>query len=97
MADSAIASFPFINTFSAILFLHFDYTVWAHGCAECTADALFLVCHNSRIVAFLVDLVLCNCKNVFWTSIYTETAALADVFIKCNFRHFFLLVKNPLL
>ena len=97
MADSAIASLPFINTFSAILLLHLDDTVWAHSCAECTANALFLVCHNRRIVSFLVDLVFCKRQNVLWTSVYTEAATLADVFIKCNFSHFFLLVKNPLL
>ena len=97
MADSAIASLPFINTFSAILLLHLDYTVWAHSCAECTANALFLVCHNCRIVSFLVDLVFCKRQNVLWTSVYTEATTFADVFIKCNFSHFFLLVKNPLL
>src|SRR5574344_956256 len=97
MADSAIASFPFIKTFSAISSLHCDYAVRTHGCTECTADALLFCGHYCRIVALSVDLVLCNGKYVLWTGINTEAAAFADIFIEGNFCHYSPLVKNSLL
>lgn len=91
MAASAIASLPFINTFSAItktsLLFNGDNAVGTHGCAERTADALTHIGHLSGRMTLLVDFVLGDHQQVLGAGINAQAATLAGIGIKCNLCH----------
>ena len=79
-----------ISPFSTILYaslLHLNYTVRAHGGTECAGDALFLILHHGRGIAFLVDLAGVDGKAALGAGIDAEAAALAQIGVECNFCH----------
>ena len=86
IAASAIASLPFINTFSD-MFVHlpfyFNYAIGAHCSAESTANAVLLVYCFYGMMSLFVDLVFCKDKYVFGACVNAQSATLAPVGLKC--------------
>ena len=93
IAASAIASFPFINTFSATSFtslLNPDNAVRTHRRTGCARYAGCFVSALRRMVSLFIDLILRKLKDSFGAGIDAETAAFAFVCLKRQFSHIFL-------
>ena len=75
------------------LFLHLDYGVGAHPCAERAADAGFLIRNSDGMISFGVDL-LAQRKQMFGTDIGAEAASLAGLTVDGQLGHDFRLLRK---
>ena len=97
IAASAIASVPFINTFSATYLtslFDLDYAVRTHRRAGCAGDACLLVDAFRGMMSLFVDGILRKLKDPFRTCFNTESASFAFICFECQFCHNILLCNS---
>ena len=70
------------------------YAIGAHSCAECTANALFLILHIRGGVTLGVKLILGDSKAVLGAGVNAQTATLTHIRVKNYFTQFIFLLHT---
>ena len=82
-------SFPLYD-----LFFNGDDAVRTHRSAESTGDALRLICHADRVMSLFVDGIFVQSEDVLRASVDTQSAAFAQIGLKCELWHMILLERK---
>jgi hypothetical protein len=90
--DGLVAFHKYFFCHSVHLPFYLNYAIRAHHRTGRASNARGFIRDLCRVVTFFIDLILCQAKKLFGTSIHAQAATFTDVRFECKFCHFYHLV-----